>query len=278
MVKREIEEIIEKIRKDDFSILDDFLNSIEKETLIVKETSEPVVFIGDLHGDFNTLENIIKKLLEKYTLIFLGDYVDRGPMQLETLLGVLYLKSIYPKRVYVLRGNHEHSWMNFRYGFISSLLYRLENWKYFYYNYILKIYEKLPIAMLLKVNQRKVFAVHGGIPISIPSLEDIARLRKRENIFEDEILLQLLWNDPDELIDEYDISFRGEGIYVFGRRILERFLSKNNIDLIVRAHEPVENGVQSLFNGKLYTVFSCQYYGITPGALLLGREIRILNI
>ena len=94
MVKREIEEIIEKIRKDDFSILDDFLNSIEKETLIVKETSEPVVFIGDLHGDFNTLENIIKKLLEKYTLIFLGDYVDRGPMQLETLLGVLYLLSL----------------------------------------------------------------------------------------------------------------------------------------------------------------------------------------
>ncbi len=44
------------------------------------------VIIGDLHGDLSTLKRILKQSKWKQdnsVLIFLGDYIDRGPHQLK---------------------------------------------------------------------------------------------------------------------------------------------------------------------------------------------------
>ena len=42
---------------------------------------EKIYTIGDIHGQLEKLENLIAKLNlgKNDTLIFLGDYVDRGP-------------------------------------------------------------------------------------------------------------------------------------------------------------------------------------------------------
>ncbi|MEM0439554.1 MAG: metallophosphoesterase, partial [Sulfolobales archaeon] len=59
------------------------------------------VVIGDIHGDLDTLIQLlsyvnIEKILESNgLLIFLGDYVDRGSKQLETLLFIALLKKRY---------------------------------------------------------------------------------------------------------------------------------------------------------------------------------------
>jgi len=75
--------------------------------------------IGDLHGDMRSLLLILLDLDQQgmlhadYTLepnnyiIFLGDYVDRGPYSLDVLAMVLYLKTKNPEQVVVSRGNHE---------------------------------------------------------------------------------------------------------------------------------------------------------------------------
>ena len=78
-----------------------------------KNTFERKIFaIGDVHGCFQTLEellNILPVNWGKDTLIFLGDYIDRGPSPRKVIEMVLELKKKYPHSVITLKGNHE--WM-----------------------------------------------------------------------------------------------------------------------------------------------------------------------
>ncbi len=70
--------------------------------------------MGDLHGEIlkvhSLFRNLVsmygeKKLLEDMTLVFLGDYCDRGPNTRLVIDWLCALKSIHP-RVYTIAGNH----------------------------------------------------------------------------------------------------------------------------------------------------------------------------
>lgn len=74
-----------------------------------------IIAIGDIHGCFYTLLNLINKLNynEKTdTLIFLGDYIDRGKNSYEV---VHYLKNLQKKvgqdKCVCLLGNHEYMYL-----------------------------------------------------------------------------------------------------------------------------------------------------------------------
>src|SRR6185437_11888664 len=78
------------------------------------KTPENLVIVGDIHGDFLTLEKIMTNIdflhylkNDSNLLIFLGDYIDRGEFSLEVLLFLCSLKNLYPNNVFMLRGNHE---------------------------------------------------------------------------------------------------------------------------------------------------------------------------
>ena len=63
-----------------------------------------MLFIGDLHGDYYSLEQVSRLIEGRNCLaIFLGDYVDRGEYGLETLIRALLLKYYYKDRVVLLR-------------------------------------------------------------------------------------------------------------------------------------------------------------------------------
>ena len=78
------------------------------------ETSEAVI-VGDLHGDLSSLKTILKRSRfyrrvrtnPDFLMIFLGDYVDRGPKQLEVLMKLMELLEKYPENIILMRGNHE---------------------------------------------------------------------------------------------------------------------------------------------------------------------------
>lgn len=69
---------------------------------------------GDIHGDLAALERILAllpPLQATDTLVFLGDYLDRGPASAKVIERVMRLPERTPARVVALRGNHEDAWL-----------------------------------------------------------------------------------------------------------------------------------------------------------------------
>jgi len=69
---------------------------------------------GDIHGELDALLRIyaqLPELDEDDTLVFLGDYLDRGPASAEVIAFLRALPQKTPARVVALRGNHEDAWL-----------------------------------------------------------------------------------------------------------------------------------------------------------------------
>jgi serine/threonine protein phosphatase 1 len=72
------------------------------------------IAIGDIHGNRGALEDLLDRVEPELgpadTLVFLGDYIDRGPDARGTVERIISLKAEAPFRVVTLLGNHE-DWM-----------------------------------------------------------------------------------------------------------------------------------------------------------------------
>jgi serine/threonine protein phosphatase 1 len=71
--------------------------------------------IGDIHGELGALEVVLSRLPAldaDDTLVFLGDYVDRGPASRGVIERVRAVGHGAPARVVTLRGNHEDVWLD----------------------------------------------------------------------------------------------------------------------------------------------------------------------
>lgn len=65
------------------------------------------IAIGDIHGCLHSLNTLLDKILPwADTLVFLGDYVDRGPHSMEVVNRLISLQSTLPRMI-ALRGNHD---------------------------------------------------------------------------------------------------------------------------------------------------------------------------
>lgn len=74
-----------------------------------------VTVFGDTHGQFYDLINLLEMAggpSENHSLLFNGDFVDRGSWSTEVIILLLALKYLHPNRVYLNRGNHETNDMN----------------------------------------------------------------------------------------------------------------------------------------------------------------------
>jgi serine/threonine protein phosphatase 1 len=72
------------------------------------------IAIGDIHGEIDHLDRILARLpaLDRGdTLVFLGDYVDRGPASAQVVARVREIQRSSQAKVVALRGNHEDAWI-----------------------------------------------------------------------------------------------------------------------------------------------------------------------
>jgi serine/threonine protein phosphatase 1 len=70
--------------------------------------------VGDIHGDLAALRLLFERLPELTaddTVVFLGDYIDRGPDSAGVVAWVRAFQATSPARVIALRGNHEDAWL-----------------------------------------------------------------------------------------------------------------------------------------------------------------------
>jgi len=69
----------------------------------------------------------------------------------------------------------------------------------------------------------------------------------------------LLWSDPDPSCETYQNNDRGVS-FTFGAKIVKEFLETHDLDLVVRAHQVVEDGYEFFAGRELVTVFSAPNY------------------
>lgn len=70
--------------------------------------------IGDIHGGGAELSRLLAKLpaaTEQDTVVFLGDYIDRGPESRQVIECLQVYRLHFPGKMITLRGNHEDAWL-----------------------------------------------------------------------------------------------------------------------------------------------------------------------
>jgi hypothetical protein len=239
--------------------------------------SGEAIIVGDIHGDLSSLTSILKDsaFLKKAQqnkdvhLIFLGDYGDRGPNSPEVYYIILKLKSLFPEKVVLLRGNHE--------GPKDMIPYPYDLPKQFYSKFgietgkkllveLNKLFSRLYTSVIVK---NRAILVHGGLPSTAKSTNDLAWAQKNHPKSSD--LEEMLWNDPEDCLEGTADSPRGAG-KLFGENITERLLSLFQVKVMIRGHQCFLAGFKFHHNGRILTLFSTNAYPYD------NKHIAYLNI
>ena len=188
--------------------------------------------------------------------LFLGNYIDGGYYSLECISLLLCLKVRYPKRIILLRGNHENRQISQVYGLYDECLSKYGNpnvWKY-----LTDVFDYLPLAAVV---ESKIFCLHGGLS---PSIEALAQINKLDRIREtplDGPLTHLIYSRPEDRFGWALIPRpKDREAYLFGSDITEKFNNDNKLNLIIRGHELAMNGYSWYHNKKILTIFSAPNY------------------
>eukprot|EP01027_Heterolobosea_sp_BB2_P017444 GEZU01024701.1.p1 GENE.GEZU01024701.1~~GEZU01024701.1.p1 ORF type:complete len:315 (+),score=37.85 GEZU01024701.1:318-1262(+) len=222
----------------------------------VQRVHGPVTICGDIHGQFHDLLELfsVGGGVPHVNYLFMGDYVDRGHHSVETFLLLLALKVRYPKRITLIRGNHESRQITQVYGFYDECQRKYGNanvWK--------MCTEVFDCLCLSAVVENRVFCVHGGLSPSINTIDQIYSIDRRQEVPHEGPMCDLLWSDPDENTDGWAIGSRGAS-FCFGGQVVKAFCATNNIDYVCRSHQLVMEGYKKMFDNKLINVWSAPNY------------------
>ncbi|MCQ2819691.1 MAG: metallophosphoesterase [archaeon] len=219
------------------------------------ELQSPITIVGDTHGQYGDLLHLFDAggYPPETNYLFLGDYVDRGKNSVEVICLLMAYKIKYNENFFLLRGNHECAAINRIYGFFDECKkrYNVKIWKSF-----VNCFEFLPITATI---DGKILLMHGGLSPQLKKVEQLKQIARPSDVPDEGILCDLLWADPDVDAKGFEKNERGVS-WVFGESVLNDFLEKNDLDLICRAHQVVEEGYEFFGERQLVTVFSAPNY------------------
>uniref|UniRef100_A0A1B6GV15 Serine/threonine-protein phosphatase n=1 Tax=Cuerna arida TaxID=1464854 RepID=A0A1B6GV15_9HEMI len=219
------------------------------------ELEAPLKICGDIHGQYLDLLRLFEAggFPPSTNYLFLGDYVDRGKQSIEVICLLMCYKIKYPETFFMLRGNHESASINRMYGFYDECKRRfnVRLWKVF-----TDCFNCLPVAATI---DEKIFCCHGGLSPDIAHFDQIRQLQRPTDVPDQGLLCDLLWSDPSPDISGWGENDRGVS-FTFGPDAVRFFCSKFHIDLVVRAHQVVEDGYEFFANRQLVTIFSAPNY------------------
>ena len=260
------------LKEEEIKFLIDKSLPIIKEQKMLVELEAPLHVCGDIHGQYYDLLRIFEHCgyPGEFSYLFLGDYVDRGKQSLETVCLLLCYKIKFPEKVTLLRGNHESSVTNRIYGFYDECKrrYNVRIWRSF-----TDLFNWLPVAALI---DEKILCMHGGLSPELKNLQNITDISRPTDIPDTGLLCDLLWSDPDKDVLEYDENDRGVSV-IFGEKIVQDFNKKNDLDLIIRAHQVVDDGYEFFAQRQLITIFSapnyCGEFDNSAGIMIIDESL-----
>jgi serine/threonine protein phosphatase 1 len=193
--------------------------------LVAEGEVEKFFAIGDIHGNLSHLERLLEEIkpalnLQRDTMVFLGDYIDRGPDSKGVVDYIIQLRQDLP-HVVCLKGNHEAMFLDW--------VLNGNNYDLYLYNgggATIRSYSQdgkfmLPqehldffSSLLLYYETEEYIFVHAGLKAGTPLTEQ----------------------DPHDLIwirDEFILSPHNFGkLVVFGHTPLQRaFIAPNKIGI-----------------------------------------------
>lgn len=200
------------------SICDEVRGIFEEEKRCLYLQS-PVYVFGDIHGNLEDLhffcDNIWKLGMDLTAgnFLFLGDYVDRGLNCLECVAYLFSLKLLNPKKVFMLRGNHEtrdvNSWVDHykERSFLYQCQHRFgEEIGEVLWEECNQVFDRLPLACVI---DHELFCIHGGLPRlapgfeneidcinSVPHVAGIMPPYRHETPISKQIAADCIWSDP----------------------------------------------------------------------------------
>ncbi|EFE31336.1 uncharacterized protein ARB_01731 [Trichophyton benhamiae CBS 112371] len=194
--------------------------------------------------------------------IFLGDYVDRGYFSLETLTLLLCLKARYPNKITLVRGNHESRQITQVYGFYDECVQKYGNasvWKA-----CCQVFDFMTLGVIV---DGKVLCLHGGLSPEIRTLDQVRIVARAQEIPHEGAFCDLVWSDPDETEDlTWAVSPRGAA---------DEFCAVNDLNLIARAHQLVNEGYKYHFDSQaMVTVWSAPNYCYRCANMASVCEVR----
>ncbi|KAJ3448891.1 serine/threonine-protein phosphatase [Anaeramoeba flamelloides] len=236
-----------------------------KELLIeennVQPVQSPVTVCGDVHGQFYDVLELFRTGGEvgDVNYIFMGDYVDRGYYSLETFTYLMALKVKYPSKILLLRGNHESRQITQVYGFYEECLQKYGNpnpWRY-----CTQVFDYLTLAAII---DQTILCVHGGLSPEIRTIDQIRAINRMDEVPHEGAFCDLVWSDPEE-IEGWATSPRGAG-WLFGKKVTNEFNNINDLSLICRAHQIVQEGYRYSYGEEnLVTIWSAPNYFYRSG-------------
>lgn len=238
----------------------------------------PLKVFGSLYGNFNDLmklfglwkppvEASLGGDIDSMAYLFLGNYVDRAKTSLETICLLMALKLKFPDSIYLLRGSHENAAVNKVYGFGEECAVRLQedtNKGTSVFQSINRAFQWLPLAAVV---ENKVLCVHGGIGPGVDTVGDIGNVRRPARVEDGGVFVQCVWSDPAK--SEADAGFvkntlrkeiSADSIFRFGADVLNKFLERNNLEMMIRSREIAPDGFDVFADSRLITVTSCTDY------------------
>ena len=249
-------------------------------TKIIQDTNTPswnYYFIGDTHGSFEDTYRIIDYFIRVFQvnpqikIIWLGDYVDRNPFDLQNLAFIITFWILFPNNVFLLRGNHEDATVCSRYGFSQHLYEKAGSKEYFtpIWDQVNQFFSHLPLGFQTQIGEKRVLALHGGIPFDVNNYSpvDLNHIGKKLNCFQtehfdmDTLSQTILWADPDPINLTTGVAPTPRtGRPRFSYQAFNDFMQLNKLDLLIRAHEKFSNGYSLLWDKRLISLFSTSTY------------------
>jgi serine/threonine-protein phosphatase 6 catalytic subunit len=111
-----------------------------------------------------------------------------------------------------------------------------------------ELFDFLPLAAVVG---NQVFAVHGGLSPAISLVSQIQLIDRFKEIPPEGPMADLMWSDPEESLSSHWLQNpRGAG-WIFGASPTREFLHLNNLSLVARGHQLVNEGFKYMFTSPL---------------------------